>query len=511
MMFDQLPNYLSRSWFSPAVFLCGFLVTVIFTPFIIRLAGKFGAVDTGGHRKKHNIPTPLLGGLAVLGPLLIICGGLAVLAPLTLRYWPLFARMGRGVLNTLMDFSQERSSLVPNLVVLMIGAMATAALGLLDDTRGIKSRVKLLGQVLIALFICSTGRYLGRFYIPFFGGIELSPVWGVIVSVGWIVGLMNAFNLVDGVDGLATGVGMITAAALAILGALNGDPFMVLVCSGVSGILLGFLIYNFHPAKIFLGDTGSMLIGFLLATITLLGTYKSETAFILVAPILALSLPLFEAGVSILRRFIRGVPIFSADSYHTHHRLLHRGISESSTALILYLVTALLSVSAILNNIIPEKTRWAWIPPFLYFGTLLWLTWWAGYLRPQAVGRIFTRRQRNTVLTALARYTAQTIASPRPGVSLQEIFDLCRREIKLDCLEAWLKDSGTIICSSRSPGYRGDGEIMMKISPPSGKTILVRYTFRQGLTEEEQIDAIAGLAGIFEQLDTASLYRLLHE
>jgi len=414
------------------------------------------------------------------------------------------------VLGPVMEFARERFSLRPDLLILCLGAVAAAFLGMLDDLRGLKARVKLLGQIVIALFICATGRYLKLIYIPFVGGFELNPVWGVIASSFWIVGLMNAFNLIDGIDGLAAGVGMITAAALAVLGGLNGNAFMVMVCAALVGTLGGFLRFNFAPAKIFLGDTGSMLIGYLLAAITLLGTYKSETAFILVAPILALSLPLFEAFISMLRRFIRGVPIFAGDNYHTHHRLLYRGLSERKAVSILYAVTLFLSVSAVLNNIIPEKTRWAWVPPVLYFGTLIWLTWWAGYLRPQAIGRIFSRRARNSVLTTLAKYASQTISTPHREVSLEEVFDICRREIKLDCLEAWFESSGTVICSCRAPGYSGDGTSVIKISPPTGRTVLVRYTFREGMSEEERIDALACLGGIFEQADTDAIARRLN-
>jgi len=505
-MITPLPPYISESFFVPLLLAAAVLLSLLITPAVITLARRLGAVDPGGYRKKHRNPTPLLGGIAVLLPFLTLCIFLVLLPALTLRCWGWAARVGTQTLNCLMNYAQDRTTIIPDLLVISLGAAATAILGLLDDIRGLKARVKLLGQVVIALGICATGRYLSMFYIPFcFGGVELTPIWGVIVSVVWIVGMMNAFNLIDGIDGLAAGVGLITSVTLGILGGINGDPMVVMVCTVLAGTLLGFLVFNFNPARIFLGDTGSMLIGFLLATITLLSTHKSETAFILVAPILALSLPLFEAGISILRRFIRGVPIFAADSYHTHHRLIYRGLSERAAVFVLYLVTALLSASAILNNLIPEKTRWAWIPPVLYFGTLLWLTWWAGYLRPQTVNRIFSRRQRNSVLTTLARYAAQSLSSAQPEVGLDEVFELCRREIKLDCLEAWFEESGTVICSCRSPGFARDGEAVIKISPPQGKKVVVRYSFRDGLSEEERIDAVACLAGIFEQTDTEVL------
>jgi len=221
--------------------------------------------------------------------------------------------------------------------------VAILGLGLLDDIRGMRARYKFLGQIAVAVFICATGHVLQGFYIPFIGGFPLSPQLGVIFSLLWIVGMINAFNLIDGLDGLAAGIALIASVALVVLGMITGNTMIALICLPLAGSLAAFLLFNSHPARIFLGDTGSMFLGYILATVTLMGTYKSETFAIILGPALTLSFPIFETLVSMARRFVRGVPIFSGDGHHTHHRLLRKGFSKRQVVLILYGVTLLLA------------------------------------------------------------------------------------------------------------------------------------------------------------------------
>lgn len=505
----RLPQYLCNPFILPGLFLAGAVLTALLTPLVKRLALRIGAVDQGGYRRVCRKRIPLLGGLAVAGPAIFLYAGLAVAGSLIIRFWrPLF-HINPAWLNPMLNFAGDRTMFFRSFLVLAVGGIAILAVGFLDDLWGMRARVKLLAQLGVAIFICASGYVLEGFYLPFIGPVPLNPDLGVLVTIVWIVGLINAFNLIDGLDGLATGVALIAALALLALGLSSASLLLVFSTVILAGCLAAFLAFNFPPASIFLGDTGSMFIGYTLAVVTLMGTYKGKTAVIILGPLLALSFPIFETLVSMARRFVRGVPIFAGDKYHTHHRLLEKGFSVRRVTLIIYGVTAILAGAAYLSQALPENSPWGWAPGLLMGGTLLMITWWAGYLRPQALGRIFIRRQRNSVLNALARYAAQAISAPHHEIALAEIFEICRREIKLDCLEAWLDPSGAVICSCRAPGYQGDGQMLTKISPPKGPAVMVRYTLREGLSEEERIDATAALAAIFEQSETEALSRRL--
>jgi UDP-GlcNAc:undecaprenyl-phosphate GlcNAc-1-phosphate transferase len=279
---------------------------------------------------------PLLGGLGIALPFISVCL-LGVAGP-------------TGMLARL---EKQKT----DLIILAIGSSAILGLGLLDDIRGrLRVRYKLLAQLLVALFVCFSGRAIDTITLPALGRIELGLVLGAALTIFWIVGLTNAFNMIDGVDGLAAGVALISSIALAIISAINGATFVVLLCVALAGSLLAFLLFNFHPARIFLGDTGSMFLGFTLATIALLGSYKATGTIFILVPILAFGFPIFETLVSMLRRLIRGLPIFSPDSMHTHHRLLKRGFTQRQVVVMLYAASFLLLVAAVLSTLIMGKS-----------------------------------------------------------------------------------------------------------------------------------------------------------
>jgi UDP-GlcNAc:undecaprenyl-phosphate GlcNAc-1-phosphate transferase len=208
--------------------------------------------------------------------------------------------------------------------------------------------MKFLFQVLIA----SAGILFG-IKIGFLSGwdsefIYLSRPLTVILTIFWITALMNAVNLIDGLDGLAAGISAIAAAAFLILGLMQGQIAAALLSAAVLGASIGFLPYNFHPAKIFLGDAGSLLLGYVLATISIVGPFKTTTALTVVLPILILGLPLFDTSWAILRRTVAGRKVYEADTGHVHHQLHRRGLSHRATVLTLYGISAVLAIVAVL-------------------------------------------------------------------------------------------------------------------------------------------------------------------
>jgi len=503
-----MPDYVT----SPTcwLFFLGSLVaTGILTPAVMQLARTVGALDQGGYRKVYKGSMPLLGGLAIALPFLGVCI-LGMAGP---------TAMLQAIAGGKLD-----------LAFLALGCAVIVGLGVVDDLRGMRTRIKLLVQILAALLICAAGHTILTIQIPFIGTITLHPLLGLVITALWIIGITNAFNLVDGVDGLAAGVALIASMGLAIIAAINGATFVVLLCVALSGSLLAFLVFNFHPAKIFLGDTGSMFLGFTLATVALMGSYKSQAAVIFLAPVLALGFPVFETLVSMLRRFVHGRPMFVGDQSHTHHRLLRKGFSQRQVAVTLYAVALLCMVSAILCQLLSSRARTAWIPIGLYVATVMGLAWLAGYLRPSKEANGSGRRQRNQLLTALARYAALSLSTGRSLLGSEVILRMARRELNLRFLEAWFEDEHVLIASSGrmslcatpdSPGDLGNppsftaprGFAMndnadaspvcslneTRVQSGSGRDTIVRFQYYEEPDEIERQDVVACLANLFEQ------------
>jgi UDP-GlcNAc:undecaprenyl-phosphate GlcNAc-1-phosphate transferase len=417
-----------------------------------------------------------------------------------------------------------------DLAFLTLGCAVIVGLGVVDDLRGMRARIKLLVQTLAALLICAAGHTILTIQIPFIGTLTLYPLLGLMATVLWIIGITNAFNLVDGVDGLAAGVAFIASMGLAIIAAINGATFVVLLCIALSGSLLAFLAFNFHPAKIFLGDTGSMFLGFTLATVALMGSYKSQAAVIFLAPVLALGFPIFETLVSMLRRLVHGRPIFVGDQSHTHHRLLRKGFSQRQVAVTLYAVALLCMVSAILCQLLSSRTRTAWIPIGLYVATVMGLAWLAGYLRPSKEANGSGRRQRNQLLTALARYAALSLGPGRSLLGSEVVLRIARRELNLRFLEAWFENDHILIASSgrmslcatpdsprdlgNPPSFIAPRGFAMndnadaspvcslhetRVQSASRRDIIVRFQYYEEPDEIERQDIVACLANLFEQ------------
>ncbi len=295
------------------------LVTLTATPLVKMLAHKVGAIDIPkDDRRVHKTPIPRLGGLAIyFGFILTIL---------------LFTQVDKGILG------------------MIIGSTIIVAMGVIDDIRPLSAKLKLLIQILAALILVGFGIRI-EFLTDFFNSgqyIYLPTILSVPMTVFWVVGITNTVNLIDGLDGLAAGISTIAAVTLAYVAYVNGYHETAIMTMVVAGACIGFLPYNFNPAKIFMGDTGSLFLGFILSAIAIDGTIKGATTLAMVVPILALGLPIFDTTFAILRRAKNGRPIMEADKGHLHHRLLSIGLCQKRAVLVLYLISILLGVSAVL-------------------------------------------------------------------------------------------------------------------------------------------------------------------
>jgi len=305
----------------------GFAVCLLLTPAVRAFARRRGIVDQpDGVRKLHRLAVPRIGGIAIVVSY-VTSYLLLLLSPLRGGDWL------RGELAT---------------VCLLMPAVGVAFFtGLLDDLRSMRPGVKIAGQLAAASLA-----YWAGVRIASVAGVTI-PEWGSLpLTLLWLVGCANAFNLIDGVDGLATGVGLLTT--LTVFGAalLQQNTPLALATAPLAGCLLGFLRYNFNPASIFLGDSGSLSIGFLLGCYGVIWSQKSATILGMSAPLMALSIPLLDTALAILRRFLRGRPIFGADRGHVHHRLLDRGLTPRRVALLLYGACGLAAAFSLITTVV---------------------------------------------------------------------------------------------------------------------------------------------------------------
>lgn len=318
-------------------FLLAFIVSFMATPWSIKLAHKINAIDVPkDDRRMHKIPMPKLGGVAVIAGFLV-----------SLVYI-VFVMVIEGTID-IFDPSDEYCK---KLIGVFLGVVIITITGLVDDIKDLKPWQKLLGQVIAAMVVVGFGVTIDQVDIPVLNQIGFSKELSVIITIIWIVGITNAINLMDGLDGLSSGISLIACLSLLIIFALNGSSIISLVMvTALIGALVGFLPFNFAPAKTYIGDTGSNFLGFMLAIISILGVAKTYTLAVIVLPILVLGLPILDVIWAIFRRIKKGKSlkaIFSADKEHVHHKLVKRGFTQKQAVLILYGASAVLGMFAII-------------------------------------------------------------------------------------------------------------------------------------------------------------------
>ena len=316
-------------------FLLAFITAFVITPYTIRLAQKVGAVDYPNDRRINKKPMPRLGGLAVIAGFMVS----AIYLIITMS------------IEKKVNFAEE--GLNRKLIGCLLGAIILGITCYIDDVKDIKPLVKLAGQVIAAIVVVSSGVLIDNFTIPFKeNNVMLNEVFSFVLTVGWIVGITNAINLIDGLDGLSSGITLISCISLLIIFALNESPLIaIILITALAGAIVGFLPYNFNPAKTFIGDVGSNFMGFAIAVISILGVAKTYTAIVIIAPIIVLALPFFDTLWAIVRRIVKTKSIkgvFKADKGHLHHRLMAKGYTQKQAVLILYGITATLGMVAII-------------------------------------------------------------------------------------------------------------------------------------------------------------------
>jgi len=309
-------------------FLVALLCSLLLTPLVRRLALWYGVVDRPDeHRKLHDDAVPLAGGLAVMGG---FCLALMAAFAWSPRWRDRFA-----------DDWQFLLGLFASVAVIGI-------VGLLDDRYQIRGRQKLAGQIVAAMILVFSGLLIETLTI-FGWRIELGLL-AVPFTLFWFLGATNALNLIDGVDGLATSVGIVLCLAVSIMALMTGHVTDAVLAMAVAGSLAGFLVYNVSPASIFLGDAGSMFIGLILGALAIRCSLKGPATIALAAPVALLAIPIMDVSVAIVRRKLMGRSIFSADRGHLHHRLLHHGFGKRTTVLLIGLLCGVTAVGALLSE-----------------------------------------------------------------------------------------------------------------------------------------------------------------
>lgn len=299
------------------------LISFISTPIVRKLAIILGVVDIPkDNRRVHKKPIPKLGGLAIYFSFVIM----------------VFAKSG--------PINKSEMGILIGATIIVIG-------GLIDDKYIIKPWQKLSFQVIAAFVLIGTNTMISIITNPVSDTnpfISINPIFAIPLTLIWVIGITNAFNLIDGLDGLSAGLGFIACVTMTAASYLSGKvEFEVITLTIIlAAAILGFLPYNFNPASIFMGDTGAQLIGFLLAAISMKGAIKSASAIVLAVPILALGLPIYDTLFAIIRRKVNGRPIAEADKGHLHHRLLNMGLSQRQVVIIMYLINAILGMIAII-------------------------------------------------------------------------------------------------------------------------------------------------------------------
>jgi len=321
---DVLGDHLQVVWGA----LVAFVVVMLLTPAVGGMARLLGVVDTPGGRRLNLRPVPRLGGLALF---------LGIFVP-SLAFLPL-DRETRG---------------------LLLGAAVAVTVGAIDDFRGLRWWEKLGGQLIAAGIPTGFGIWVDRFTFPFVG-IHTVPVWiGVPLTIVWIVAIMNMVNFLDGMDGLAAGVAAIAGLTFAVIALSLAKPDAAIMSAIVFGACVGFLRHNFYPARIFMGDSGALLLGFVLAALTVQGLLKTAATVALLFPLLVLAVPIVDTTFVVARRLRHGQKVFEGDQAHLHHRFLRRGFSQPRAAVTIWAWCASLAAAALATRFIPFRAHGVW-------------------------------------------------------------------------------------------------------------------------------------------------------
>ncbi len=345
----------------PAVIAAAFALglNLVVIPTILRLAHRFKWYDLPDHRKIHTGLIPRLGGPGMY--LSFLC--VALLTP---------------ILVTLITGGTVTVGYTLRFIALFLGVSLIQAIGLIDDFRPIKALLKFFLQLLAAIIVTAGGFLIRSVTLPYLGSLGLG-LFAYPITVLWLVGISNAINLIDGMDGLAGGISAFAALSMGIIALIQGSTVTSVLCFALFGAILGFLVFNFPPAKIFMGDSGSLFLGFCLAVFPLVGGISKVSAFgTLLVPVTLLTIPILDIGTSVIRRLRNKVSIIHPDKEHIHHKLLDMGLNQRQILWVLYGFSLYLSVVAITSVILPREINVylifvVWVGSLLGYGLLYYV------------------------------------------------------------------------------------------------------------------------------------------
>jgi UDP-GlcNAc:undecaprenyl-phosphate GlcNAc-1-phosphate transferase len=385
-----------------------FILCLILTPIFRDIFRSYGVVDQPDHgRKIHKYPIPRVGGIAIA-------------ASYVASFF--IVQLRTGILN-------QQLALVWKVLP---AAAVIFAIGVIDDLWGLKPWQKLIGQFLAACIACASGICINDVV-----WLHSHAWWTYPVTVFWLLACTNAFNLVDGMDGLASGVGLFSTLTIFLAALLSHNAPLAMATLPLAGCLLGFLCYNFNPATIFLGDSGSLLIGFVLGCYGIIWTQKSATLLGMTAPLMALSLPLLDVALAIVRRFLRRQPIFSPDRGHIHHRLLDRGMSPRRAAILLYGICSIVAIFSLLESVVSSNGISGVI--ILMFCAVAWTgIQYLGYAEFSLAGKLLFRGDLQRTLKAQLDLNAfkKAIEETRSAESCAELIRKTASTFGFDIIQA---------------------------------------------------------------------------
>ncbi|HEY5693636.1 MAG TPA: MraY family glycosyltransferase [Gaiellaceae bacterium] len=321
---DELADHLAVLWGA----LVALAVVLLLTPAVGGMARRLGVVDAPGGRRVNQLPVPRLGGLALF---------LALLVPALA-----FLHLGHETRG------------------LLLGAAVAVTVGLVDDFRGLPWYAKLAGQAAAAGVLTGFGVWVDRFTFPFVGIHTLPSSAGIPLTIVWIVAIMNMVNFLDGLDGLAAGVAAIAGLTFSVIALSLGKVDAAVLSAIVFGACVGFLRHNFYPARIFMGDSGALLLGYVLAAVSVQGLLKTAATVALFFPLLVLAVPIVDTTFVVVRRLKHGERVFEADQAHLHHRFLRRGFSQRRAALTIWGWCTTLAAAAFATRFVPFRAHGVW-------------------------------------------------------------------------------------------------------------------------------------------------------
>ena len=335
---DELGDHLDVLWGA----LVAFAIVVLLAPMVGGMARRLGVVDVPGGRRVNQLPVPRLGGIALFLGMLV----------------PALAFLHVG--------EQTRG--------LLLGATIAVVVGIVDDFRGLPWYAKLTGQIAAAAVAAGFGIWVDRFTFPFVGIHTLPASVGIPLTIVWIVAIMNMVNFLDGLDGLAAGVAAIAGLTFSVIALSLGKVDAAILSAIVFGACVGFLRHNFYPARIIMGDSGALLLGYMLATISVQGLLKTAATVALFFPLLVLAIPIVDTTFVVVRRLKHGERLFEADQAHLHHRFLRRGFSQRRAALTIWAWCITLAAAAFATRFVPLHAHGVWHPWWTALAVAIGLT-----------------------------------------------------------------------------------------------------------------------------------------